>query len=76
MLYPRNGYTAAIGDASTETITVTHNLATLNVAVTVRTVTTGRAVIVEWVAVTTNTIVLYFSTAPATGAYQVEVTRV
>lgn len=63
-------YAATVGDGTTTTITLTHNLNTLDVQVTVRLVSTGEQVVVDNVANGVNTVQLTFGTAPATGAYR------
>lgn len=65
-------YSAAIGDGTATTLTVTHNLNTLDVQVTVRD-STGAQVIVDNVANGANTVQLTFSIAPTNGQYRVTV---
>lgn len=64
-------YAANVGDGSATTITVTHNLNTLDVTVTVREVSTGAQVLVDNVANGVNTVQLTFGTAPSSGQYRV-----
>lgn len=64
---------ATIGDGSATTITVTHNLNTLDVVVSVREVSTGAQVLVDNVANGVNSVQLTFGTAPTTGQYRVTV---
>lgn len=65
-------YSAAIGDGTATTLTVTHNLNTLDVQVTVRD-STGAQVIADNVANGANTVQLTFATAPTNGQYRVTV---
>lgn len=65
---------ATIGDGTATTITVTHNLNTQDVAVSVREVSTNAGVIADWVANGVNTIQLTFGVAPTSGQYRVTVT--
>jgi hypothetical protein len=64
---------ATIGDGTATTISVTHNLNTLDVQVVVRLVSTGEQVIVDNVANGVNTVQLTFGTAPTSGQYRVVV---
>lgn len=66
-------YSANVGDGSATTITVTHNLGTQDVAVSVKEVSSNAGVIVDWVANGTNTVQLTFGTAPSSGQYRVTV---
>lgn len=65
---------ATIGDGTATTLTVTHNLNTIDVIVSVREVSTGAQVLVDNVANAVNTVQLTFGTAPTTGQYRVTVT--
>lgn len=65
---------ATIGDGTATTITVTHNLNTQDVVVSVREASTNAGVIADWVANGVNTIQLTFGTAPTSGQYRVTVT--
>lgn len=64
-------FAADIGDGSATTLSVTHNLNTLDVQVQVRLKSTGEQVLVDNVANGVNTVQLTFGTAPAAGAYRV-----
>lgn len=64
---------ATIGDGSATTISVTHNLNTLDVQLVVRLISTGEQVIVDNVANGVNTVQLTFGTAPTAGQYRVSV---
>ncbi|MBX0328677.1 hypothetical protein K2Z83_13425 [Oscillochloris sp. ZM17-4] len=67
---------ADIGDGSTTTFTVTHNLGTRDLHVQVRQNSDPwNAVIVDWRPATVNAIELSFLTAPAVGAYRVTISR-
>lgn len=69
--FSRRSFSQLIGDASSTSITVTHNLGSQDVGVTVREATGSfREVICEIRRATTNTVVLLFNTAPATNAYR------
>ena len=63
-----------IGDGTATTLTVTHNLGTLDVVVSVRAVATGEQVLVDNLANSANTVQLIFGTAPGVGQYRVTVT--
>lgn len=63
-------FAANIGDGSTTAITVTHNLGTRDVTVSVHDATTFEEVYPDVVKATTNTCTLTFATAPATNAYR------
>lgn len=66
-------YSATIGDGSATTITLTHNLNTQDVSVSVRESTGNAGVLVDWVANGVNTVQLTFGTAPTTGQYRATV---
>ena len=66
-------YATSIGDGSATSYTVTHNLASLDVAVTVFNNSTGDEVITDVTHATTNTLTIVFATAPASNAYRVVV---
>lgn len=61
---------ATIGDGSATTITVTHNLNTQDVAVSVYDASSHAGVLCDWVASTVNTVQLTFAVAPAVGQYR------
>eukprot|EP01031_Cornospumella_fuschlensis_P013476 gene13476-16481_t len=61
---------ATIGDGTATTITVTHNLNTQDVTVSVRESATNAGVITDWVANGVNTVQLTFGTAPTSGQYR------
>lgn len=65
---------ATIGDGTATTITVTHNLGTQDVAVSVRDAASNAGVLCDWVANGSNTVQLTFATAPTTGQYRATIT--
>lgn len=67
-------FSVTIGDGSTTNITVTHNLNTLDVNVSVYLISTGEQVLTDNVRTGVNAVSVQFGTAPATGAYRVVVT--
>lgn len=66
-------YAANLGDGTSKVYTVTHNLGTLDVCVTVFSVSTGNEVIADVTNTTTNTLTVTFTAAPATNAYRIVV---
>lgn len=64
---------ATIGDGVATTLTVTHDLNTQDVAVSIKEVSSNAGVIADWVANSVNTVQLTFGTAPTTGQYRVTV---
>ena len=64
---------ATIGDGSATTITVTHNLNTQDVDVSVKEVSSNAGVLVDWVANGVNTVQLTFGVAPSSGQYRATV---
>lgn len=65
---------ATIGDGTATTITVTHNLNTQDVTVSVRGASDNAGVLVDWVANGVNTVQLTFAVAPTSGQYRVAIT--
>lgn len=66
-------YATSIGDGSATSYTITHNLASLDVGVTLFSNSTGDEVIADVTHATTNTLTIVFATAPASNAYRVVV---
>lgn len=66
-------FSATVGDGSTTSITVTHNLAIQDVQVGCRDVTTQNALLVDWSATSANTLTLSFAVAPALNSIRVTV---
>lgn len=64
---------ATIGDGTATTISVTHNLNTQDVVVSVREVSTNAVVLADVVANGVNTVQITFGTAPSSGQYRVTV---
>ena len=67
-------FSANVGNGSLTSITLTHNLGTQDVTVSVREVATNSGVLVDWVATDTNNVTLTFATAPASNAYRATIT--
>ena len=66
-------FAVSIGDGSATSYTVTHNLGSIDVAVTVFANSGGDEVITDVTHATTNTLTVVFATAPASNAYRVVV---
>jgi hypothetical protein len=66
-------YSANIGDGAATAITVTHNLNTRDVVVSVHDSTTFDEIFVDVQKTTVNTLTITFATAPASAAYRVTV---
>jgi hypothetical protein len=64
---------ASIGNGSSTSIAVTHNLGTQDISVTVIRVSDRAMVLTDWVATDVNTVTLTFATAPSAGQYRVVV---
>lgn len=67
-------YSVSIGDGSNSAITVTHNLGTEDITVSVKETATKQFVFTEIEIVDANNIKLLFASAPALNAYRVTVT--
>lgn len=66
-------FAQAIGDGTATTFTITHNLASDDVVVSVKEVSTGNHVIADIQTVDANTVKVYFGTAPTASSYKVVV---
>lgn len=66
-------FASSIGDGSATSFTVTHNLGTLDVNVTVFANSNGEEVFADVLHASTNTLTVIFATAPASNAYRVVV---
>lgn len=64
---------ATVGDGTATTLTITHNLGTQDVLVSVRETSTNAGVLCDWVSNGANTVQLTFGTAPTAGQYKVTV---
>ena len=67
-------YAANIGNGTNSTITVSHNLGTEDVTVTVKDVTTKQVVFTDVAIVDSNSIQIMFASAPSSNSYRVVVT--
>jgi hypothetical protein len=65
-------YSVNVGDGSSTSITITHNLGTVDVIAQLRD-SSGNAVQTDWQAATSNTVIVTFAAAPASNAYRVTV---
>ena len=68
-IVPRK-YAVAVGDGTSTTITVTHNLNSRDVIITLYDATTYEVVDCDMVNATVNTVTLTFATAPTTNKYR------
>lgn len=66
-------YSVSIGDGSATSYTVTHNLASRDVHVTIYNASTYEEVLTDVTHTTTNTLTIVFATAPSSDAYRVVV---
>lgn len=69
------GYAANIGNGANTEFSVSHNLATRDVIVSVYDNTTYEEVMVDIAVETTNTVLITFATAPSTNAYRVVIKK-
>ena len=66
-------FSANVGNGSSTSIAVTHNLGTKDVTVAVREVSSDALVLADVVATDTNNVTVTFATAPASSAFRVTV---
>jgi hypothetical protein len=66
-------FSTLIGDAVSTSITVTHNLGTQDVVVSIRDASTNSGVFVDWVANSTSQVTISFLNAPASNAFRITV---
>jgi hypothetical protein len=66
-------FNSNVGNGSSTSIAVTHNLGTQDIVVAVRDTATNAGVLVDWVATDTNTVTLSFAVAPASNTYRCSV---
>ncbi len=67
-------YAANVGDGTSTTITVTHNLGTLDAVAQLVLVSTGETVETDTVRTTTNVVAFTFASAPSAGQYRAIIT--
>ena len=65
---------ATVGDGTDTTISVTHNLNTQDITVSVRESASNTGVLCDWAANGVNTVQLTFAVAPTTGQYRATIT--
>lgn len=63
-------YATAIGDGSSTSIAVTHNLGTSDVVTSLIRVSDGVAVMTDWAVTSANVVTFTFATAPTSGQYR------
>lgn len=68
-------YTTNVGDGVQDTFTITHPLATTNVDVVIKENSSGANYMVHWVAPTSTSVTLYFSTPPTVSQFNVAIKR-
>lgn len=66
-------YSASIGNGSSTSIAVTHNLGSKDVMVEVRDNATDALILTDWVATDTNNVTFTFAVAPSSNAYRVTI---
>ena len=66
-------YAASVGDGTSTSITITHNLGTRDVQVTLYDASSYAEVMADVAHATTNTVTLTFSVAPTSNQYRVVV---
>jgi hypothetical protein len=66
-------FASTIGDGSTTSIVVTHNLGTKDVIIALREVVTDVVVSTDWTATSVNTVTLIFAVAPTASQYRVAI---
>lgn len=68
-----NSYSTTLGNGSSTSITVTHNLGTMDFVTSVHLISTGEEVECDVVKTTGNTVTLSFATAPATNSLRLTI---
>jgi hypothetical protein len=66
-------FSANVGNGSSTSIAVTHNLGSQDITLALRDASTHAAVMTDWTATDANTVTLSFAVAPASNAYRVTV---
>lgn len=66
-------FSSTIGNGSSTSIAVTHNLGTKDVSVTTRQTSDDMMILTDWVATDANTVTLTFNAAPASNSVRVVV---
>lgn len=70
------GYYSTFGNGSGTSFTITHGLGTDRVLVQTRVVATKEEIILDWRAASSTTVTLNMNKAPATGEYEVLITKI
>ena len=70
------GYYQQVGNGSSTSFTITHNLGTDRILVQIRTVATKEEVICDWRAASANTVTVAMNIAPANNEYEILITKI